>query len=70
MAMSYETVQWEYETIRPPREATRRQAKDPKGELNELGKDGWEFVETIEYTGGGTMYLVFKRPVKSGEGST
>ena len=63
VAMSHDRVQWEYETLRPPREATRKQASDPKAELNELGSEGWELIETIEYTGGGTMYLVFKRPV-------
>lgn len=61
--MSHDTVQWEYETLRPPREATKKEASDPKAQLNELGSAGWELVETIEYTGGGTKYLVFKRPV-------
>ncbi len=54
--------QWEYETLRPPRESTKKEARDPKAELNELGAEGWELVETVEYTGGGTKYLVFKRP--------
>ncbi|OVE85343.1 DUF4177 domain-containing protein [Natronolimnobius baerhuensis] len=57
---------WEYETVRPPREATMREASDPTKKLNELGADGWELVTTVEYTGGGTKYLVFKRPA-SGE---
>ena len=53
--MSNDTVRWEYETLRPPREATRKQASDPKAELNELGSEGWELAETIEYIGGGKM---------------
>jgi hypothetical protein len=52
----------EYHTLRPPREATKKEASDPSQELNELGAEGWELVTTIEYTGGGTKYLVFKRP--------
>ncbi|MCU4925672.1 DUF4177 domain-containing protein [Halobacteria archaeon AArc-dxtr1] len=53
---------WEYETVRPPREATMEEASDPEELLNEYGREGWELVSTIEYTGGGTKYLVFKRP--------
>lgn len=64
-------AEWEYETLRPPRGATNKEATDPKTQLNELGADGWELVETIEYVGGGTMYLVFKRPAESpDEGTT
>ena len=61
MASDRGTV-WEYETVRPPRAATMEEATDPKELLNELGRDGWELVSTIEYSGGGTKYLVFKRP--------
>ncbi len=57
-----ERTVWEYETVRPPREATMEQASDPQKLLNEYGREGWEFVNTIEYEGGGTKYLVFKRP--------
>lgn len=46
---SYDS-QWEYETRRPPREATQKEASDPKSALNELGADGWELAGTIEYT--------------------
>lgn len=60
--MSPESTRWEYTTTRPPREATRKEASDPETLLNEYGADGWEFTETIEYTGGGTKFLVFKRP--------
>ena len=35
---------------------------DPQGELNELGADGWELADTLDYVGGGTKYLVLKRP--------
>ncbi|THE65133.1 DUF4177 domain-containing protein [Salinadaptatus halalkaliphilus] len=61
MTTDRETV-WEYETVRPPREATMEEASDPEELLNEYAREGWEFVSTIEYTGGGTKYLVFKRP--------
>lgn len=64
--MSQDRVRWEYETLRPPRESTKKEASDPKAELNALGEEGWELVETLEYTGGGTKYLVFKRPVETG----
>ncbi len=40
------------------------EATDPKTELNELGADGWELVCTVEYAGGGTKYLVLKRPAR------
>ncbi|MFP9191524.1 DUF4177 domain-containing protein [Natrialbaceae archaeon A-CW1-1] len=61
--MAPASTQWEYETVRPPREAAMREADDPKALLNEYGADGWEFVDTIDYTEGGTKYLVFKRPI-------
>lgn len=54
---------WEYVTRRPPREGTRKEARDPEAQLNELGAEGWELATTIDYDGGGTKYLVFKRPV-------
>ncbi|SNZ05719.1 protein of unknown function [Natronoarchaeum philippinense] len=59
--------QWEYRSLRPPREETMKEADDPTDELNELGAEGWELVETIEYAGGGTKYLVFKRPAGAGD---
>ncbi|WP_435062287.1 DUF4177 domain-containing protein [Halobaculum sp. EA56] len=55
---------WEYETLQPPRGATRKEAVDPKAELNELGEEGWELVDTVDYVGGGTKYLVLKRPAE------
>lgn len=55
---------WEYKTLRPPRDETKKEAEDPETALNVCGDDGWELVTTIEYTGGGTKYLVFKRPVE------
>lgn len=57
---------WEYETVRPPREATMREAADPEELLNEYGRAGWELVETIDYVDGGTKFLVFKRPRSDG----
>lgn len=60
-------TRFEYETLRPPRGETKKESRDPKAELNELGAEGWELVGTIDYEGGGTKYLVFKRPVGSGE---
>lgn len=60
-------TQWEYETYRPPRDETKKEATDPEAELNRRGAGGWEFVGTIDYSGGGTKYLVFKRPAEVGE---
>ena len=57
-----ERTVWEYETLRPPRDSTKKEAVDPEEELNALGSEGWELVESIEYVGGGTKYLLFKRP--------
>ncbi|ELZ13861.1 hypothetical protein C479_03411 [Halovivax asiaticus JCM 14624] len=62
-----EVTNWEYETLRPPRDESQKEADDPKAELNQLGAEGWEFVGTIDYEGGGSKYLVFKRPARSGE---
>ena len=39
-----------------------KEADDPEAALNDLGADGWELVTTVEYVGGGTKYLVLKRP--------
>lgn len=60
--MSGERRAWEYKTLRPPRELTMHEAADPEEELNELGAEGWELVCSVEYSGGGTKYLVLKRP--------
>ena len=54
---------WEYRILDPPRDAAKKEAEDPTAALNELGAEGWELCETIAYTGGGTKYLVLKRPV-------
>ncbi len=43
------------------------EAVDPEAALNGLGADGWELVDTIEYVGGGTKFLVFKRPASEAE---
>ncbi|WP_135827684.1 DUF4177 domain-containing protein [Halorussus halobius] len=58
---------WEYRTLRPERGATMEEAVDPEAALNGLGADGWELVDTIEYVGGGTKFLVFKRPASEAE---
>lgn len=60
---------WDYRTLRPPRGESKKEAEDPQAELNAFGDDGWELVTTIEYTGGGTKYLVFKRPADPTAGS-
>lgn len=60
---SDELSRWEYKTLRPPREATKKESADPNVRLNELGDDGWELVDTVEYVGGGTKFMIFKRPV-------
>lgn len=54
-----QTHHWEYQTLRPSREVTHKEAADLEDDLNELGADGWEFITTIEYEGGGTKYLLF-----------
>jgi hypothetical protein len=61
---------WEYRTLKPPRDETKKEAIDPAAELNDLGRDGWELVDTIEYTGGGTKFLILKRPLDSEADST
>jgi hypothetical protein len=53
---------WEYEVLRPPRDETKKEAANPKSAINDLAADGWRLVETIDYTTGGTKYLVFERP--------
>ena len=53
---------WEYRTLEPPRDSAKKESADPTEELNELGAEGWELCESIAYTGGGTKYLVLKRP--------
>jgi hypothetical protein len=60
--MTGETTRWEYRTLRPPRGSARAEAEDPQAALNELGEEGWELVCGVDYTGGGTKYLVLKRP--------
>lgn len=55
------TDAWEYQTLRVPRGPTHKESADPEKELNELGADGWELTETIDYVGGGTKFLVFRR---------
>ena len=58
---------WEYETLRVPREETKKESADPRDELNEYAADGWRLVETIDYTGGGTKFLVLERTVAAAD---
>jgi riboflavin biosynthesis pyrimidine reductase len=58
----HQPTRWEYETLRPTRDSAKKESIDPKAALNELGAEGWELVETVTYEGGGTKYLVLKRP--------
>lgn len=62
-----EPERWEYETVKPPRGATHKEATDPEAVLNERAADGWRFVDTVDYTGGGTKFLVFERPAAAGD---
>ena len=39
----------EYEILRPPRDETKKEAENPKAEINDLAADGWRLVETIDY---------------------
>lgn len=57
-------TRWEYRTVRPERDETKKEATDPESTLDELGADGWELTETVDYEGGGTKFLVFKRPAR------
>jgi len=63
-----ESDRWEYETLRPPRGETMKESEDPKAQVNELAADGWRLIDTIDYTGGGTKYIVFERPARSDGG--
>ena len=38
--------------------------------MNDLATDGWRLVESIDYTSGGTKYLVFERPARSDTADT
>jgi len=67
MVETASTERWEYRTVKPPRGATNKEVKNPEPLLNELGGDGWEFVATLDYVGGGTKYLVLKRPVRDSD---
>ena len=60
-------TRWEYETVSPPRDETMKEAEDPAELLTRLGDEGWELVTTIDYVGGGTKLLVFKRPADRGD---
>jgi hypothetical protein len=64
--MADEAVErWEYRAVRPPREAAKKEARDPSADLNDLAEAGWRLVETVDYVGGGTKFLVFERPYRA-----
>lgn len=67
MVKAPNTERWEYRAVKPPRSETKKEVEDPASMLNELGADGWELVTTLDYVGGGTKYLVVKRPAGDGE---
>lgn len=43
-----------------------KEASDPTARLNELGDEGWDLATTIDYTNGGTKYIIMKRPREVG----
>lgn len=47
-------TQWKYEIVEPPRDSTMEETSDPKDLLNEYGREDWELVDTITYSGGST----------------
>jgi hypothetical protein len=55
---------WEYQTLRVPRGETKKESEDPETQLNDLAAEGWRLVETVDYTGGGTKFLVFERSAR------
>ena len=61
------TPGWEYRVVEPPREPSQKEARDPTGLLNEVADDGWKLDETIDYVGGGTKFLVFRRPTSEAD---
>jgi hypothetical protein len=64
------TPRWEYRVVKPPRESTQKEARDPSATLAEAAAEGWELDETIDYVGGGTKFLVFRRPADTDAGAT
>jgi hypothetical protein len=60
--------EWEYRVVKPPREPSQKEARDPTATLEEAAADGWELDETIDYVGGGTKFLVFRRPTAGTSG--
>ena len=59
-----EATRWEDETVRPPRDETKKEATEPTDRLNERATEGWRVVETVEYTGGGTKFFLMERPAQ------
>ena len=63
---------WEYRTFRADRDDYKGFFKGVKNEkfekdINELGKEGWEFVGSGMNDGLNAMILVFKRPLQGCE---
>lgn len=62
-----ETTPYGNETLRPPCDETKKETRDPRAELNQLGVAGWEFAETVDNGVATIKCLVFKRPARSSQ---
>lgn len=51
----------------PTARSDKKEVSNSKAEFIQLGAVGWELVTTIEYTGGGMKFLLFKRPADKDE---
>ena len=65
----FEMQKWEYKTFRADRDDYKGFFKGVKNEkfesdINDLGKEGWEFVGNGLNDGLNAMILVFKRPLQ------
>lgn len=52
---------WEYKTI-------NQKSRINLSQLNELGSEGWELVNTISVPNTGSYTLIFKRELEDAEG--
>jgi len=64
------TPRWEYRVVQPPREPSKKEVRDPTQLFEEVAADGWELDETLDYVGGGTKFLVFRRPASATDGES
>ncbi|UPV99719.1 hypothetical protein M0R88_14510 [Halorussus gelatinilyticus] len=64
------TPRWEYRVVKPPREPTKKEVRDPTRLLDEVAAEGWELDETLDYVGGGTKFLVLRRPASATGGES